>query len=237
MSTSTLLAATLLVLLSNVHLAYLQDASVEAHAEAKFGVQNSTFDNNNSTAIKAWEEWKNCHLYLPSFESDVISIPETQKEFVNNMVINDLVLFREILKEAIDKKNTFAPSVQLMWKYTGKLLGNFIRNRQAEQKIVPRKEPSPAFFESVARLAELVLDRSDELKKEMGYSKKSVNTDELYSRVDNVFRYIQRVINRSPVAAYLKWDQLVFFKDEKPTHGRNLELVQEAGDLTAVSII
>lgn len=192
---------------------------------------------NNASAIndevKKFQIFKNSSYYLPSFEAEIIAIPQPQIDFIRKAASKDLDMLRGILREAIEKKNNFAPSMALMLKHGGKLLGTFIRNRREELKISPRIEPKPAFFAMLAKLAEDIIHRSNSVKKMKGYNKKNVNTGDLYKRVDAVFSYIERVIGASPVGAYLKWDEMVLFRNESA--GSDRILLEEASDLTAVS--
>lgn len=186
---------------------------------------------------KRFDKFKDSVYYLPCFELELKSLPDVQLNFIRTMAISDMDLLRTILKEAIDKKNSFAPSVSLLFKYSGKLLGNFIRNRQTELRLSQRKDIKPAFFEMLAKMCESIIDKSNLIKGEKGYSKKNVDANELYRRVDNMFKYIQRMLDTSPVGSYLKWDQLILYKNEtsNPEHDKNF--VEESADLLAVSII
>lgn len=186
-------------------------------------------------AAVAGAGWEQSGFYLASFDPAITTIPSMQREFVNKIVENDLELFREILREAIERRNKFAPSVGLIWKYAAKLLGRLISNRREEMKLPERLEPKPDFFRMLADLAEAVIQQSTEVKKQKGYSKSNVDTDELYRRVDNVFKYIQSTIEAAPVGAYLKWNELILFRGDPTNPDHDRPLVDEASDLTAVS--
>jgi len=231
---SKFLLIALLVQITKFSPSLQQDSGVQPDG-AQAGAAASIPNSNATDETQKWEEFKKSSLYLPSFDPKVISIPKAQSDFSNEAVKKDLELYRQILREAIDKKNNFAPSVGLMLKYSGKLISHFIRNRKLELQIKPRLEPKPTFFEMLARLAETVIDKSTKIKKEKGYNKKTVNSEELYHRVDSLFNYVQSIIRASPVAAYLQWDELILYKNDptNPNHGK--DLIEEAADLAAVS--
>lgn len=237
MTRSSLLCLFVLVaFVSRLPSSVQQEAQATAQAGAQPEQQQPQPQQQNSAdELKKWEEFKKSNLYVPPFEADVISIPDVQAQFVRDISAKDIELFKTILKEAIEKRNKMAPSVSLMWKYSAKLMGNFIKNRQAEQRLSPRKEPKPEFFEMVAKLVESILNRSAALKTEKGYTKASVNTDDLYNRADALFSYVTRMINSSPVTAYVKWDEFVLFKNELTSPRHDVDFKEEAADLTAVS--
>lgn len=190
-----------------------------------------------SEELENFRAFKNSSLYVAPYEDDILSIPVAQLKFIRSSAKVDLELIRTILREAIDKRNNLiSPSVTLMWKYSGKLLGNFIRNRQAEQRLEPRVDPKPSFFNMLAQIVEKVLDRSSELKKENHYDKISVLTEELYERANNTCNYISKIIDNSPIGGYIKWNTTVLFKSDTSKTRSNLDLVEEIADQTAVSI-
>lgn len=212
-------------------------AASAAGAAGDAGVANGAAAAGAGVGGDMFATWQQSALYVDPFDPAITTIPAVQREFVNKMVTNDLEFFREILREAIERRNKFAPSVGLIWKYAGKLLGRFISNRREEMKLSERIEPKPEFFRMLADLAESVIQQSTEVKKEKGYSKNNINTDELYRRVDAVFNYIQRTIEAAPMGAYLKWNQLILHKNDpiNPDHDR--PIVDLASDLTAVSFL
>lgn len=213
-----------------------QQQQVSASASAAQATNNGAVGAAASVAVgDELAKWQQSGLYLASFDPAITTIPRMQREFVNQIVANDLELFREILREAIERRNKFAPSVGLIWKYAAKLIGRFINNRREEMKLAERLEPKPEFFVLLADLADAVIQRSTEVKREKGYTKNNIDTDELYRRVDNLFKHIQATVEVAPVGAYLKWNELVAFKND-PTnvdHGR--PIVDLASELTAVS--
>lgn len=173
--------------------------------------------------------------FVPNYDPDLKSLPDIQLEFIRTAMAKDMDFYRTILREAIDKRNNFAPSVGLMFKYSGKLLSNFIYNRQTEQRLSPRKDVKPSFFEMLAKLSESIIDRSSSIKKEKGYTKKNVDVNDLYRRVDDVFKYLQRIMDVSPVSMYVQWDQVTLYKGDLTNPNHDKPIVEEGADLLAVS--
>lgn len=207
-----------------------------AQVWASAGAQPAATSGHLSDELIRFEEFRASSLYVPPFDPKVISIPGPQLAFVRNMTANDIVLFKSILDEAVAKRDKFAASVSLMLKYTGKILGQFIRNRRNELAIYPRLEPRLEFFKMLADMAQRILDKSDAIKRHKGYTKANVDMDSFHRRVDSVFSYVQRVVDVSPVGAYLKWDEMRLFKDEPRNPLYLANFVDEAADLTAVSL-
>lgn len=194
----------------------------------------STNPNNNNDG-KIAKPYQDSLYYVPNYDPEMKSLPDIQLEFIRTAMAKDMDFYRTILREAIDKRNNLAPSVALMFKYSGKLLSNFIHNRQTEQRLSQRKDINPSFFEMLAKLSESIIDRSSLLKKEKGYSKKNVDVNELYRRVDDVFKYVQRIMDASPVAMYVQWDQVTLFKGNLTNPNHDKPVVEEGADLLAVS--
>lgn len=192
----------------------------------------SQADNDEEKRIKLYQA---SDLFVPNYDPDMKSLPDVQLAFLRNMIARDMEFYREVLREAIDKRNNFAPSVGLMFKHTGRLLGNFIRSRQTEQLLSSRKEIKPSYFEMLAKLSESIIDKSNSIKKEKAYSKKNVDVADLYRRCNNSFNYSQRIVDVSPVAIYVRWDLVTLYKNElsNPEHDRSF--IDEAADLLAVS--
>lgn len=180
-------------------------------------------------------QWKQNPLFVPPFDSNVLALPEVQLAFLRSAAARDLVLFREILNEAIESRRKFAPSVKLMFKYTGKLLGRFIRSRREDLALPERVEPSPAFFTMLAELTEKVINRSALLKAERAYTKDNINTEAFRARVEALFDNIERILNAAPMGGYLRWDAMRLFADQPQNPRYNGDLAEEASDLVAVS--
>ena len=195
--------------------------------EAKASVLASAED------LKRFEEFKKSPLYVPPFDPNVLSLPNPQLLFVRKMAATDIELYRTIAKEAIDKRNGFAPSISLMFKYTGKLLTKFIKNRREELTINPRVEPAPEFFGMLADLFQTVLDKSSIIKVEKGYTKKGVDVNLFYDRVNALFDYLKRIVDTAPNGAYVKWNELTLFKDNPMSAHYNANLIDEAAELVA----
>lgn len=190
----------------------------------------------NQGELNEFRKFQQSNLYVAPFEDNVIALPPTQLDFVRLVIRNDLELIRAILREAIQKRNNLIPpNISLMWKYSGVLLGNFIRNRQAEQRLHPKVEPKPSFFSMLANMIEKVLDRSTKLKKENHYDKRTVYVEALYERVDALLKYIEKIVDHSPVGGYLKWNTMTLYKGETLRPEHDLDFIEEAADLTAVS--
>lgn len=183
-----------------------------------------------------FQAYKQSPYFLNPFDQTVLALPKMQLDFVRRVCADDMQLFREILNEAIETRKKLAPSVKLMLKYASRLLKTFIGNRRQDLALSERIEPSGEFFQMLANLAEQVVDRSGQVKRERGYTKDNINTDEFRLRVESVFDYIQKVINTSPMGAYMRWNELRLFMDEANSSPRfNKDLIEEAADLTAVS--
>lgn len=201
------------------------------------GVTIGPASGSNEEELIEFRKFQQSNLYIAPFEDSVISLPKAQLNFIRLITRDDLELIRTIAREAIQKRNNFVPpSISLMWKYSGLLLGNLIRHRQAEQRLQPRVEFTPSFFTMLARLIEKVLDRGTKLKKENHYDKKTVHVEEFYERVDAQLNYTQKIVDNSPVGAYLKWNTTVLYKGETLRPKHDLDFIEEAADLTAVSI-
>lgn len=229
------------VLLSNLSLSLQEQVLSNNSINQNVAVSIAPSNANQSQSILANDEEKRFRAYqdsvyfVPNYDPDIKSLPDVQLEFVRTMIANDLQLYRTILKEAIDKRNNFAPSVGLMFKYSGKLLGNFIRNRQTELHLGQRKDVKPDFYEMLAKTSESIIDRSNSIKREKGYTKKNVNVTELYRRADNGFNYTQRIINASPVGIYVQWNKAILYKNELSNPEHDKDAIEEAADLLAVS--
>jgi len=182
-----------------------------------------------------FEVFKQSGLYVPPFDEKILVLPEPQLAFMRQATAEDSALFREILNEVIQSRRKFAASVKLMFKYATKLLGRFIKNRRDDLALKERVEPSPAFFRMLADLSDKVISRSGQLKS--GYSKDSLDMEQFRSRVEAIFDHITRVINVSPVGGYLRWDTARLFTDQPKNQRYNMDLAEEAADLTAVSMM
>lgn len=186
--------------------------------------------------VRNFQAFKNSSLFIEPFESGMLAIPKIQAEFVRKMATDDLEFYRTILREAIDKRFKFAPSVSLMFKYSAKILARIIKNYKLENQLPDHVKYKSEFFKMLSTLIETALDKSAKIKKEREYTKQSVNTDEMYHRTNAVFNWIERVIQVSPVAGYLKWNETVLYRNEVSIPRHDLNFIDEAADLLAVSV-
>ena len=198
---------------------------------------NSDYSTTNSrvtTELKNIDEFKRSPFYVEPFDSKVLSLPDSQLEFVRNITRKDIILYREILNEAIATRSKIAPGVRLMLKYSGKLVSNLIRHRGEERKLAQRVDPKPEFFTMIADLCQEVINQSSHLKR--NYSKSKVEINNFQSRVNSLFDRFTKIIETSPVGAYLRWNQLVLYKNQPENGVQNKRFIEEAADLTAVSL-
>lgn len=187
-------------------------------------------DEENS--IKTYQD---SDLYVANYDPNIKSLPDAQLAFLRNMIADDMEFYRTILREAIDKRNNFAPSVQLIFKYVGKLLGNFIQARQKEKLLTERKQVDPSFFGLMADLLDSIIKRSDSIIKEKSYSKKTVDATDLSRRLDNMLNYVKRIVDASPTAIYVRWDQAILFKNDLSNPQHDTSFAEETADVLAVS--
>lgn len=209
-----------------------QDGSVVSGQQQQQQPQQQVVD---PAKIAQFERFKNDPDYLESYEPTVIAIPEIQANFVRSLVAKDVELYMEVVDEGIAKRNTMAPSMKLMWKYSKKILGRFITNRRAEKKLPERKEPLPSFFTYLATMVEKILDRGAAIMKERAYTKANVDVSAMRAQISNIFGTIQRVVDKSPLGAYHKWEQLKVYRNASAPQAGWTELVEEAADASAVS--
>lgn len=188
-----------------------------------------------SDEVKRFEEFKKSPMYVEPFDAKVLSLPTMQLSFVRDITKKDIVFYKEILNEAISMRNKMAASVRLMLKYSGRLMSSFIKHRREEKKLPQRVEAKPEFFQMLADLCQEVIDTSGQLKR--NYSKSKIDVDNFRSRVETLFDTVQQIIETSPMGGYLRWNQLVLYKD-KPRNGvANRRFIEETADLTAVSFL
>lgn len=178
-----------------------------------------------------WELFRRSPHYLEPFEADVISIPEGQLNFVRQSSHSDSDLLLMIAREAIDRRNRFAPSISLLFKYTAKVLGNLVRRRLTESRIRPRVDAKPSFFLMLADLVQRVLARSDQILKATNYTRATVDVERLYERTRAACAYVVGTIDVSPVGGYHKWNRLILYRGQ----ANQTPLVEEAADIWAVS--
>lgn len=184
-----------------------------------------------------FEQFKNDTDYLEPYEPNVISIPQIQLNFVRSMIAKDIELYKEVVDEGIAKRNTLAPNMKLMWKYSKKILGRIITNRRAEKNLPERIEPLPSFFNYLATLAERIMDRSAAILKERPYSKYNVDVQAMREQIFNILDTIQRVVNKSPIAAYHKWEKVRIYKNTSLPANVWADFTEESSDAAAVSLI
>lgn len=187
--------------------------------------------------LKRFEEFKQSKLFAPPFDAKILSMPEKQRLFIVDMFAKNIQLYKDILRDAVANRNKFAPSVQLMFKWTGKLLGSFIRIRRGEQQISPRVEPTPAFFLMAADLFQDVIDKSAAIRKEKAYTKSNVDVDRFEKQVTAILDYVNRVAAAAPMGPYLSWNKMIILRDEPNNSMSGKELVTESADLLAVSML
>lgn len=185
-----------------------------------------------SDELQRFEEWKRSPLFVEPFDMKVLTVPDVQLAFIRNATASDINLFREILSEAIETRKKFAPSVKLMFKYAGRLLTNFIKNRLAEMQLPSRIEPRPDFFLMLADTAQEAVDESTKLKRNYN---KNLDTDKFRQRVEMIFERVKAIVDTAPMGGYLKWDQWVLFKEEPMHMMHNRRMKEVAADLFAVS--
>lgn len=199
-----------------------------------YGLIDPKLDRQQQPVVRdeTWEKFKKDPDYVECYDPEVTALPQLQVEFVRNMTTKDMELYKEIVVEAIEKRNSMAPSMKLMWKYSKKILGNFITNRRKEKKLDPRVEPKASFFGYLAKLVETIIDKSAEVMKSAPYTKRNVDVDAMKAQIYNIFDTISRVTNKSPVAGYLKWSELRIYKNSSEP----VNLTEEAAAAAAVSI-
>lgn len=227
-STNCLPASSLLELQS-------QQTSGSAVASVSIGGNNS-FPTKEDDSSKAFEEFKASPYFVEPFEEGLKALPAPQVQFVRQAMARDFDLFREITRDAIKRRGKFGSSAALMLRWTGKLLGTFIRNRQEELRLPEFKEPKGEFFDYMADLMERGINLSTDLKRNKYPSKNSVDSDEFYNRVDSLFNYFAKVLNKSTVGMYIKWANLSLYKDEPSNVRYNVNVTDEGSDLFAVSL-
>lgn len=182
---------------------------------------------------EAFEVFRKSAIGIPPFEPDILMMPEQQLIFLRETLDSDLAFYREILREAIDRRNKWGASVALTFKYAAKLIARILRNRRNEQKINPRVEPKREFFGMIANLVELTLDNSGNIKKTLYNKKDLVDHEGLYNRFNDLVEYIKRIFNSSPVGPYLRWDKASLYRDNHTHPYHNRLLLDETSDLLA----
>jgi hypothetical protein len=182
---------------------------------------------------KTFDEYKRSPLFVEPFDAKVLSLPADQLAFVRNVTRDDMIFYREILHDAIANRNKVGPSVRLVVKYGARLVGNFIKNRRSERQIANRVEPKPEFFLMLANLAQDTMDLSGQLKR--NYSKNKIDIEKFRLRTEALFDYVQKIVETSPMGTYMKWNQLVLYKDKPVNDIQNRPVKDEMADLTAVS--
>lgn len=189
----------------------------------------------SQTDIDAYSKFKTSGLYQIPFDPEVLALPAEQVEFVRKATEKDVEFYNQILNDAIETRNNFAAGSRLMLKYGGRLILSFLKHRREEMKLKNRIEPMPSFFTMLADLIAFVESESDSIRKQRDYSKANVNIEDFRERVMGAFEFYKKVINNSPVAGYVRWDEAHLYTDD-PNHKRyNIELKEEAADLYAVS--
>lgn len=199
------------------------------------GTHHQSGNISAAEVARRFQEFKSSPYYVAPFEDNLMAIPEAQVQFVREASQRDFELFRSISRDAVQRRGKFGSGVSLVVKYTGKLLGTFIRNRQEELRLPEFKDPKSEFFDYMADLISRGIDLSGELKREKYYSKSRVDSDDFYQRVDALFGYLTKMLNKCPLGMYLKWADLHLFKDEPSNKRHNVSILDEGADLFAVS--
>lgn len=186
------------------------------------------------TPASDFEKFKQSGLFLEPFEPELISLPASQVEFARASSTRDIALFRKILNEAIETRKNFAPGPRLIIKYGARLIASFIRNRNEELALPDRHPTKGEFFIMVAKLMDDIMDMSEKIKRDKGYTKQNVDVEDLRQRAEAIFNYYQRIIDISPLGGYLRWDKCLLFSDQPENKRHKVELAPEAADLYAM---
>jgi hypothetical protein len=189
--------------------------------------------NQLSPEQRRFEEFRKSPYFMEPFDPKVLSLPDEHLAIVRANTRKDKLLYKEIVDDAIKSRNKLAPSVRLLLKYSAKILTGIIKNRIAEKQAKERVDPKPEYFLMIVDLAQQVVDVSAKMKSK--YSKSTLDIENFRLRAESMLDYFEQIIDASPLGGYMKWNQMVFYKD-RPRNGiQNRPFMEELPDLVAVS--
>lgn len=166
-----------------------------------------------------------------AFEPTITRFPDGQLEIKRKTLHANFEMFKKILREAIDKRTHLGSGVKIQLKYSGKILSRFVADYLHEKQLRPRYEEKPEFHSMLSDWIQTIVKRSADIMRKLDTT--TVNYEDMYRRFSDTLDYVEKLINLSPVGAYLTWPKVVLFEDE-PTKAKKLE--DELSDLLAVSI-